>query len=85
MTRFYKQLKLMEEETTIACMTLECRKKNTQIQKGETYYLLGGGKVINCEACACFSTYTITVNGKPLHLERGWHKTAVSKNIKKIW
>lgn len=74
----------VEEEETLQCMTHACRKKGTLIKKGDTYYLLGGGTVINCEQCACFTEFTITVNKKPITMQRGWDKTAVVKNIRKI-
>lgn len=60
---------------------LECRKP---ILSGDTYYLLGGGRVINCENCACLTKYTIIVNKKEIEMTRAWDKTAVSKNLKKV-
>ena len=38
------------DEDIMKCAVLECRKT---INIGDTYYLLGGGKVVTCEECAC--------------------------------
>lgn len=71
-----------EREMEIArCAVMACRK---EITPGETYYLLAGGKVMNCEDCACNSKYTIMVGKVEIEMVRGWDKTAVSKNLKKV-
>lgn len=63
------------------CAVPACRRV---ILPGETYYLLGGGRVINCEDCACNTPYTIMVGKVPVEMTRGWDKTAVTKNLKKV-
>lgn len=68
------------EVETIKCMHMDCRKV---IEKGEIYYLLGGGTVINCEYCACEREYTLIVGEKYVTFKRGWDKTAVSGKLKK--
>jgi hypothetical protein len=65
-------------------MTKVCMDKEKMINEGETYYLLGGGKVVNCEFCACSTTFVIIVNQKPITMERGWDKAAVVKNVRKL-
>ena len=63
------------------CAVMACRKA---ILQGETYYMLGGGKVMTCEDCACNTPASYLVNGKVIQCKRGWDKTAVSKNLKKV-
>lgn len=50
------------DEHVVKCAVMDCRKV---IKTGDTYFLLGGGTVINCEKCACFN--------KGKFGERGWH------------
>jgi hypothetical protein len=73
-------MEIDEEEQQHKCGVLECRKP---IKKGDTYYLLGGGKVINCEHCACYTSFTLMVGKEAVTMLRGWDKTSVAKNIKK--
>lgn len=73
----------VEERKTLKCMTEACMDKK-MINEGETYYLLGGGKVVNCEFCACFTTFDIIVNKKTVTMHRGWDKAAVVKIVRKI-
>lgn len=51
------------------------------IVKDEEYYLLGGGKVINCKSCACDTVYTIMVGTKEVVLRRGWDKVPFTKRV----
>lgn len=74
----------MEESKTLRCMTKACMDKEKMINEGETYYLLGGGTVVNCEFCACATTFDIIVNKKTVTMHRGWDKAAVVKNVRKI-
>jgi len=68
------------EETTAICGVLTCRKV---IRKGDVYYLLGAGKVINCEECACKTKYKIVMNGKQVEMLRGWDKTFMNPQLRK--
>lgn len=68
------------EVEDVKCMHMDCRKV---IEKGGTYYLLGGGTVINCEYCACDREKTFLVGEKYVTLKRGWDKTAVGSKLKK--
>lgn len=66
----------MEIETPanlVCALGKECIGKKI-IEKGDVYYLLGGGTVVTCQECACNSSYTIIVNKKPVHMQRGWDK-----------
>lgn len=69
------------ESKELICVVEKCGKA---IVVGETYYLLGGGKVVNCEDCACNNQFTIVVNGKSVTMTRGWDKTAVADKIKRV-
>lgn len=68
-------------ETEVKCAVLACK---TMIGSGDTYYLLGGGKVVTCENCACNTPYTLIVNKKEVHLTRGWDKTACVDRLRKV-
>ena len=56
----------------------------TIILPGDTYYMLGGGKVMNCENCACRMPIKIVVNGVDVHMTRSWDKVAIANNLKRI-
>lgn len=58
----------------LVCAVKECIGKRV-IEKGDIYFLLAGGTVVNCKECACNTRYTIVVNKKEVHLQRGWDKT----------
>lgn len=53
---------------------LKCGRCWGEVKKGDTYYLLCGGTVVNCENCACNVAYTIIVNGKSVDMTRAWDK-----------
>jgi len=72
------------EPITLVCAVVGCEAK---IREGETYFLLGGGKVINCHDCACHKTFKVTVNDKEVTLTRGWDKidNYIGKNLRKTF
>lgn len=72
---------LSKMEVKVKCAVIECK---TIIRTGDTYYLLGGGKVITCVNCACDAPLKVSVGDKPLQLTRGWNKTAVSDRLRKV-
>ena len=55
------------------CARLACR---AVIRPYEEYYVLGGGKVVNCRRCACDATYTIKLGRRDETFKRGWDQTA---------
>lgn len=63
-------------------MTAYCIKR--EIYEGDTYYLLGGGKVVNCVDCACHHPFIVTVGKDQIQLTRAWHKTAVADRVQKV-
>ena len=40
------------------------------------FYVLGGGRVPTCTACACDVSFTITVNRVPVTFKRAWNVPA---------
>jgi hypothetical protein len=74
-------------EVELLCGVPECR---NPIPKGDEYYLLGGGKVVNCMSCVMnrklrlpiYARGSITQVVDTYETERGWHR--ITKQCPKI-
>lgn len=71
----------MQVEESLKCVVMACRKP---ILKGDTYYLLGGGKLVNCKTCACDMPVKLVINNIEINLTRSWDKTAINERIKHV-
>lgn len=66
------------------CSRLACQ---TPIRLYSAFYMLGGGKVMTCLACAEQQQYTVLISGKPVTMKRGWNepdKTSQWLKLKRI-
>lgn len=81
-SRIHNQLKILLKRGQ--CSRVACC---APIRLYNEYYILGGGKVMTCVACAESHKFTILVSGKPTTMKRGWdapNKTAGGLKLKRI-